>query len=50
MNKKTKIIGFRTTKELFTLISEEARSTNIPVSWWLRGLVVDYLKKRNVKL
>jgi len=48
MNKKSKIIGFRTTQQLYALISAEAKSRNIPVSWWLRILVKEYLAKGGI--
>lgn len=47
--KKSKIIGFRTTRELYSQIAGEAQSRHIPVSWWLRSLVVEYLKQNDIK-
>ena len=49
MNKKSRIIGFRVTKEMYSLIEGEAKSFNLPVSWWLRGLVIDSLKQNGEK-
>ena len=49
MIKKSRIIGFRVTKEMYSRIEGEAKSFNLPVSWWLRGLVHDYLKKEDGK-
>ncbi len=49
MNKKVRIIGFRVTEEMYSRIEGEAKSFNLPVSWWLRGLVIDSLKKEDSK-
>lgn len=53
MKKKTRFVGVRMTPELYSLIIAEAKSRNLPVSWWLRSLLNQYLKKdgmENVKL
>ena len=48
MNKKSRIVGFRTTRELYSRIAGEAQSRNIPVSWFLRSLLTEYLKKEDI--
>lgn len=47
MIKKSRIIGFRVTKEMYSLIEEESKAFNMPVSFWLRGLVMEKLKREN---
>jgi mobilization protein NikA len=47
MNKKSRIIGFRVTKEMYSRIEGEAKSFNLPVSMWLRHLVIDNTKHEN---
>jgi len=49
MKKLSRIVGFRVSKELYSRIEGEAKAFNLPVSWWLRGLVIDYLRKEDHK-
>jgi len=48
MKKLTRIVGFRVSKELYSRIEGEAEAYNLPISIWLRHLVIENTKPKNM--
>jgi hypothetical protein len=44
MRKKSIVIGARVSDELYNHIKHLAAQNNLPISWWLRTLINQYLK------
>ncbi len=44
MRNKSIVIGARVSDELYNHIKELASRNNLPISWWLRALIREYLK------
>jgi hypothetical protein len=44
MRKKSIVIGARVSDELYNYVKQRAAMNNLPISWWLRTLINEYLK------
>jgi predicted DNA-binding protein len=47
-NKKTHIMGIRLTPEKYAQIKALADRRNLPVSWWVRAVLLEYLERGHV--
>jgi hypothetical protein len=47
-NKKTHIMGIRLTPEKYAQIKAQADRRNLPVSWWVRTLLQEYLERGQI--
>lgn len=45
MNNKSIVLSFRVSEDKYSMITELADRYNLPISWWVRALVYEYLEK-----
>ena len=48
MNRKSVVLSFRVPQDKFDMIMDLADRRNLPISWWLRTLVYQYLEKGSI--